>query len=61
MTLGFLKGFNVNNKRKATDFENKILKGIKLHTIRLDEKGSKCKRYIGITQNIVGDYVAYEL
>lgn len=38
MILGFLKGFNVNGKRKQTDFENKIKKGIKLHTIRWDEK-----------------------
>jgi hypothetical protein len=38
MILGFLKGFYVNGKRKQTDFENKIKKGIKLHTIRGDEK-----------------------
>ena len=38
MVLGFLKGFNVDGKRKQTNFEEKILKGIKLHTIRLDEK-----------------------
>jgi hypothetical protein len=38
MILGFLKGFNVNGRRKETDFENKIKKGIKLHTIRVDGK-----------------------
>jgi hypothetical protein len=38
MVLGFLKGFYVDGRRKPTDFENKIKKGIKLHTIRVDEK-----------------------
>ena len=38
MILGFLKGFNVNGKRKLTNFEEKIKKGIKIHTIRVDEK-----------------------
>lgn len=38
MILGFLKGFNVDGKRKQTNFEDKIKKGIKLHTIRRDEK-----------------------
>jgi len=38
MILGFLKGFYVNGKRKQTNFEEKIKKGIKLHTIRGDEK-----------------------
>lgn len=37
MILNFLKGFNVGNKRKNTDFESKILRGIKLHTIRWDQ------------------------
>jgi hypothetical protein len=37
MVLGFLKGFNVDGKRKQTDFENKIKKGTKLHTIRIDQ------------------------
>jgi len=37
MILNFLRGFMVNGKRKPTDFENKIKKGIKLHTIRGDE------------------------
>lgn len=39
MVLGFLKGFNVDGKRKQTNFEDKIKKGVKLHTIRRDEKG----------------------
>jgi hypothetical protein len=38
MILGFLKGFYVDGKRKPTEFEEKIKKGIKLHTIRIDEK-----------------------
>ena len=38
MVLGFLKGFNVSGKRKPTNFEEKIKKGIKLHTIRWDDK-----------------------
>lgn len=38
MILGFLKGFNVDGKRRTTNFEEKIKKGIKLHTIRWDEK-----------------------
>ena len=37
MILGFLKGFNVNGKRKSTHFESKIKRGIKLHTIRWDQ------------------------
>ena len=37
MVLGFLKGFNVDGKRKQTNFEEKIKKGIKLHTIRWDQ------------------------
>ena len=36
MVLNFLKGFNVDGKRKPTNFEEKIKKGIKLHTIRED-------------------------
>ena len=36
MILNFLKGFSVNGKRIETDFENKILKGEKLHTVRGD-------------------------
>ena len=39
MILNFLKGFAVDGKRKPTNFEEKIKKGIKLHTIRWDEKG----------------------
>jgi hypothetical protein len=39
MILNFLKGFVVDGKRKQTNFEEKIKKGIKLHTIRRDEKG----------------------
>lgn len=39
MVLNFLKGFAVDGKRKPTNFEEKIKKGIKLHTIRWDEKG----------------------
>ena len=38
MILEFLKGFNVDGKRKQTNFEEKIKKGIKLHTVRLDSK-----------------------
>lgn len=38
MVLGFLKGFFVDGNKKPTNFEQKILKGIKLHTIRLDDK-----------------------
>lgn len=38
MVLGFLKGFMVDGRRKQTNFENKIKKGIKLHTIRWDGK-----------------------
>lgn len=39
MILNFLKGFYVDGKkRKSTNFEEKIKKGIKLHTIRWDEK-----------------------
>jgi hypothetical protein len=38
MILNFLKGFYVNGKRKPTNFEEKIKNGIKLHTIRRDEK-----------------------
>lgn len=37
MILGFLKGFDVDGKRKQTNFEEKIKKGIKLHTIRWDQ------------------------
>ena len=37
MILNFLKGFQVNGSRKNTNFEDKIKKGIKLHTIRKDE------------------------
>jgi len=36
MILNFLKGFKVDNKRKPTNFEEKIKKGIKLHSIRWD-------------------------
>lgn len=36
MVLGFLKGFYVNEKRKQTNFEQKIKDGIKIHTIRED-------------------------
>ena len=39
MILNFLKGFAVDGKRKPTNFEEKIKKGVKLHTIRWDEKG----------------------
>ncbi len=39
MILNFLKGFAVDGKRKPTNFEEKIKKGIKMHTIRWDEKG----------------------
>lgn len=39
MVLNFLKGFSVDGKRKPTNFEEKIKKGVKLHTIRYDEKG----------------------
>lgn len=38
MVLGFLKGFWCNGTRKQTNFENKIKKGEKLHTIREDSK-----------------------
>lgn len=38
MVLGFLKGFNVDGKRKPTNFEERILKGVKIHTIRIDDK-----------------------
>jgi len=38
MILGFLKTFMVNGKTKNTNFVEKINKGIKLHTIRTDEK-----------------------
>ena len=38
MVLGFLKGFMVDGRRKQTNFEDKIKKGIKLHTIRWDGK-----------------------
>lgn len=38
MILNFLKGFQVKGKRKATNFEYKILNGIKIHTIRWDAK-----------------------
>ena len=38
MILGFLKGFNVDGKRKQTNFEEKIKNGVKLHTIRWDDK-----------------------
>ena len=38
MILGFLKGFNVDGKRKSTDFEDKIKQGVKIHTIRWDAK-----------------------
>lgn len=38
MILNFLKGFYVDGKRKQTNFKDKIKKGIKLHTIRWDEK-----------------------
>lgn len=38
MVLGFLKGFFVDGRRKPTNFEEKIKKGIKLHTIRWDDK-----------------------
>lgn len=39
MVLGFLKTFILHGStsRKKTDFENKIKKGIKLHTIRADK------------------------
>ena len=36
MHLNFLKSFIVDDKRKETNFEQKILDGIKLHTIRAD-------------------------
>jgi len=37
MILNFLKGFSANGgTRKPTNFEEKIKKGIKLHTIRID-------------------------
>lgn len=39
MIINFLKGFTVDGKRKPTNFDEKILKGVKLHTIRWDEKG----------------------
>lgn len=38
MILNFLKGFGVDQKRKPTNFEEKIKKGVKLHTIRWDEQ-----------------------
>ena len=38
MVLGFTKTMMVNGKRKPTDFEEKIKKGIKLHTVRWDDK-----------------------
>lgn len=38
MILNFLKGFTVNGSRKPTNFQEKIEKGIKLHTIRWDEE-----------------------
>lgn len=36
MILNFLKGFNIDGKRKQTDFDKKIKEGLKIHTIRLD-------------------------
>ncbi len=38
MILNFLKGFSAKGRRKPTNFEKKITTGIKLHTIRWDEK-----------------------
>lgn len=38
MVLGFTKTMLVDGKRKPTHFEDKIKSGVKLHTIRWDEK-----------------------
>lgn len=48
MVLNFLKVFQVDGKRKQTNFEDKIKKGEKLHTIRRDENtdGKKVIKYI---------------
>ena len=38
MVLGFTKTMMVGNRRVPTNFEEKIKNGVKLHTIRWDEK-----------------------